>query len=150
MFARRFLTMLWLSSMLGSAGCTEQDKIQATNIQVVRKLNLYLNQHNWQAMNYCYADTVQRKDTSIQAYWSSKQACISRHRRLMAQYPDLRQRITQLYAAGGHHVMVEALAEGTTKSGQAFRQAYCIIYTVERQHITKEYHYESLFSATNF
>lgn len=122
--------------------CTEQEKTQATNIQVVRRLNTYLNQHNWKAMTYCYADTVQLKDTTRLPYAHSKEMCVSRHRRLWMLYPDLKQRITQLYAAGNHHVVMETILEGTTPSGILLRQAGCVIYTIERQRITKESSYQ--------
>jgi hypothetical protein len=147
MFSRRFLIALWLAAM-GSWGCTEQSKIQSANIQVVRKLNLYLNQHNWQAMHYCYADTVQRKDSSNShhTYLLTKGDCIGRYRLLQEQTPNFKQRITQLYASGGHHVVMETIIEGTTPSGTVLRQEGCIIYTIERQRITKEYRYESLLT----
>ena len=126
--------------------CTNNESTaQAANVQLVKEVHLLINQHNWKELSNLFADSVSLKEAigGSQIIRQSKQQYINNYRRMQQTFLQLSQHITQLYAAGTHHVIVEAVAEGKALNSVSLSRPSCTIFTIEHQKISREYTYHS-------
>ncbi|WP_084332269.1 nuclear transport factor 2 family protein [Runella limosa] len=126
--------------------CTnDESTAQAENIQLVKEVHLLINRHEWKELEKLFADSVSLKGATSgsQIIRQSKQRYINNCRKMHQTFPQLTQHITQLYAAGTHHVIVETMAEGMTTDSILLSRSSCTIFTIENQKISRKYTYYS-------
>lgn len=126
--------------------CTnDESAAQAANVQLVKEVHLLINQHNWKELSNLFADSVSLKEATggNQIIRQSKQQCINNYRKMQQTFPQLSQHITQLYAAGTHHVIAETIAEGMATDSIQLSRSSCTIFTIENQKISRKYTYYS-------
>lgn len=126
--------------------CTnDESTAQANNVQLVKEVHLLINQHDWKKLEKLFADSVSLKEATggSQIIRQSKQQYINNYRKMQHTFPQLSQHITQLYAAGTHHVIVETIAEGMATDSILFSRSSCTIFTIENQKISRKYTYYS-------
>ncbi len=138
----RFFSIL--SAGLICLSCThDKSTAQAANVQLVKEAHLLINQHNWKELTKLFADSISLKEATggSQIIRQSKQQYINRCRRMQKTFPQRSQHITQLYAAGMHHVIVEALSEEKALDSVQLSRPSCTIFTIENQKISRLYIY---------
>lgn len=131
--------------------CTNDESVaQAANVQLVKEVHLLINQHNWKELSNLFADSVSLKGATggSQITRQSKQQCINNYRKMQQTFPQLSQHITQLYAAGTHHVIVETIAEGMATDSILLSRSSCTIFTIENQKISRLYIYHPTYPLT--
>jgi hypothetical protein len=143
MFQKPLLTALCLA-LLG-AGCgtpSEQEttQAQAANAQLVKQWVAAFNQRNWATMATLYADSLSVKDPAFtnKTRTQSKQNYLNQYRTLQQAYPNATLRITQLYLAGTHQVIVETVALRTAPGSVPLSRPSCTIFTIEHGKISRQ------------
>ena len=56
-------------------------------------------------------------------------------------FPDIKDRIVNIYPSGDKHVVVEFISTGTAPDGTKFELPICTIFTIENGKITKDFTY---------
>lgn len=118
---------------------TDVERRQADNLRLTRALHAHLNRGDWSAVGRLCAETVRYRGRLTRfADVDESQVRFLAHLRstLFADRPGALE-IRQMYPANGHHVIVEG------QLGQApdTIRPFCLIYTIEDQHVTRLYAY---------
>lgn len=136
-----------LSTLLVGFGClsctSSESPAQASNVLLVKEANVLFNQHDWKELGKLFADSmcIKEPDNGTQIIKKSKQQQLNKLQTMHQTFPNLSRHITQLYASGNHHVIVEAITEGLAADSSQLSQSTCTIFTVENGKISREYTY---------
>lgn len=118
---------------------TDLERRQADNLRLTKTLHAHLNRGDWASIEGLCAPTVRyRGRLSRFAEVDEPPAQFLAHYRntLFADRPGALE-IRQMYPAGGYHVIVEGRVGQPPDSARPF----CLIYTIEDQHLTRLYAY---------
>ncbi|MCY7349580.1 MAG: nuclear transport factor 2 family protein [Cytophagaceae bacterium] len=118
---------------------SDLDRMQADNLRLTKTLHAHLNQRDWPAIGGLCAETVRYRGRLTQfAEVDEPKARFLTHYRtaLYADQPGAFE-VRQVYPAGGYHVIVE----GRVGQPPNTTRPFCLIYTIEDQHITRLYAY---------
>ena len=141
-------SLYFLISML--IACNNQKSTTMTTSENERLVNNYFehfNKHEWTKMANLYTETVEFKDPSLGhgIVKQTRQQIIDKYSDLNGTFPDLHDKVLQIYPSGDKHVIVEFLSTGTAPDGSKFELAICTIFTIENGMITKDYTYYDNF-----
>ena len=56
-------------------------------------------------------------------------------------FPDLHDKVIQIYPSGENHIIVEFVSTGTAPDNSKFELPICTIFTIENGLITKDFTY---------
>lgn len=149
MTLRRLISTL-LAGLVCLSCTNDESTAQADNVQLVKEVHLLINRHEWEELEKLFADSVSLKGATggSQIIRQSKQRYINNYRKMQQTFPQLSQHITQLYAAGTHHVIVETIAEGMATDSILLSRSSCTIFTIENQKISRLYIYHPTYPLT--
>ena len=123
-----------------------EDKVEAMQVQseqLVKAYFAHFNNHDWEKMAAMYADVAEFKDPSLGPgiVPQTRRQIIEKYAGLAAMFPDIKDRIVNIYPSGDKHVVVEFISTGTAPDGTKFELPICTIFTIENGKITKDFTY---------
>ena len=132
--------------VLISFSCNQQKpKIMETtaNEKLVKQYFEYFNNHDWTKLANMYIEYAEFKDPSlgIGIIKQTKKQIIDKYAELNGIFPDLNDKIIQIYPSGEKHVVVEFISSGTSPDNSKFELPICTIFTIENGLITKDFTY---------
>ncbi|MEO6819915.1 MAG: nuclear transport factor 2 family protein [Ginsengibacter sp.] len=131
-------------------GCNTQKSKTMTNTEnekLILQYFEYFNNHDWAKMAGMYIETVEFKDPSLGLgiVQQTRQQIITKYAELHQMFPDLNDKVLQIYPSGNNHVIVEFISSGTSPEGSKFELPICTIFTIENGMITKDFTYYDNF-----
>ena len=136
---------IFLSAMLIS--CNSADKLQAENKALIENYFKLFNSHNWKALSELYVENAEFKDPSFGngTVKQSKAEFVKKYTELNQVFPDLKDKVIQVYPSGDQHIIVEFVSTGTAPDQSKFELPISTIFTIENGKITKDYTYYDNF-----
>ncbi len=103
----------------------------------------HFNKHDWAAMAAMYAESAEFKDPTLGPgiVPQTRQQTIDKYAALNEIFPDLRDKVINIYPSGEKHVIVEFVSSGTAPDASTFELPICTIFTIENGLITKDFTY---------
>ena len=113
------------------------------NHKVVKQYFEYFNNHDWKKMSEMYTQTADFKDPSLGPgiVKQSRQQIQNKYAELNKIFPDLHDKVLQIYPSGEKHIIVEFVSTGTGADNSKFELSICTIFTIENGLITKDFTY---------
>lgn len=127
--------------------CNNQKQSQPVdttkNEKLVNQYFEYFNNHNWKKMSEMYIDTADFKDPSLGKgiVKQTRKETEDKYAKLNKVFPDLHDKIIQIYPSGEKHIVVEFISTGTAPDNSKFELPICTIFTIENGLITKDFTY---------
>jgi len=137
---------LWILILLSFvfAGCSDRKESALTeNEKLIRKYFDYFNRHDWKRMADMYSETAEFKDPGLGKgiIRQSRQQIVEKYTDLGQMFPDVKDKIIQIYTSGDHHVIVEFVSTGTAPDNTKFELPVCTVFTLEKGKIIKDFTY---------
>lgn len=113
------------------------------NEQVVATYFKHFNSHDWKKMAEMYSETADFKDPTLGKgiVKQSHKQIIDKYSELNSIFPDLRDKVIEVYPSGENHIIVEFVSSGTAADNSKFELPICTIFTIENGKITKDFTY---------
>lgn len=113
------------------------------NIAITKRLYDHFNKHEWRKMAALYSENAEFKDPSLGTtiVKQTHKQIIDKYTELNATFPDIHDKIIQIYPSGTNHVIVEFVSTGTAPDQSKFELPICTIFTIENGKITKDFTY---------
>lgn len=113
------------------------------NEQLIKQYFEHFNNHDWKKMSEMYTDTADFKDPSLGAgiVKQTRKQIADKYAELNATFPDLHDKVIQVYPSGDKHIIVEFVSSGTAPDNSKFELPICTIFTIENGLITKDFTY---------
>jgi ketosteroid isomerase-like protein len=121
----RKIAMLMVFFLIVSCNNQNQSKPMDTtkNEQLIKQYFEHFNNHDWKKMSEMYTDTADK------------------YAELNSAFPDLHDKVIQVYPSGDKHIIVEFVSSGTAPDNSKFELPICTIFTIENGLITKDFTY---------
>lgn len=113
------------------------------NEKLVKQYFEYFNNHDWKKMAEMYTETADFKDPSLGQgiVKQTRQQIQNKYEELNKIFPDLHDKVLQIYPSGEKHIIVEFVSTGTAPDNSKFELPICTIFTIENGLITKDFTY---------
>jgi ketosteroid isomerase-like protein len=124
--------------------CNDSKNVLATNNEkLVKQYFEHFNKHEWTKMANMYAEIADFKDPSLGQgiIKQTKQQTIDKYSELSKIFPDLHDKVIQIYPSGNNNIIVEFISSGTAPDNTKFELPICTILTIENGLITKDFTY---------
>lgn len=141
---KKLLTFFILTLLLGACNKQAEETVSsAENEKLVKQYFDYFNKHEWAKMANMYAENAEFKDPTLGQgiVKQTKQQIIEKYAALNGVFPDLTDKVVQIYVAGKNTVVVEFVSSGTAPDKSKFELPICTIFTIENGLITKDFTY---------
>ncbi len=132
--------------ILSLASCTEKNNNSEQvdkNNEIVKQYFEHFNNHNWPKMAEMYIERAEFKDPSLGEgiVKMTRAETIAKYSELNEIFPDVNDRIIQVYPSGNNNIIVEFVSSGTAPDNIKFELPICTIFTIENGKITKDFSY---------
>jgi hypothetical protein len=119
------------------------------NEKIIRQYFEYFNSHDWKKMAEMYTETADFKDPSLGKgiVKQTRKQTEDKYAELNEIFPDLHDKIIQIYPSGENHIVVEFISTGTAPDDSKLELPICTIFTIENGLITKDFTYFDNFQA---
>ncbi len=119
------------------------------NEKLVKVYFEYFNSHNWKKMSEMYIETADFKDPSFGKgiVKQTRKQTEDKYAELNKIFPDLHDKIVQIYPSGENHIVVEFVSTGTAPDNSKLELPICTVFTIENGLITKDFTYFDNFEA---
>lgn len=128
-----------------------QSKIIDTseNEKLVKQYFEYFNSHNWKKMAEMYTENADFKDPSLGKgiVKQTRKQTEDKYAELNKIFPDLHDKVIQIYPSGEKHIVVEFISTGTAPDNSKLELPICTVFTIENGLITKDFTYFDNFQA---
>jgi len=123
------------------------DKIQAENEMLIRNYFELFNKHQWKALSEMYVENAEFKDPSFGngIVKQSKTEFVKKYTELNQIFPDLKDKVLQVYPSGDKNIIVEFVSMGTAPDHSKFELPISTIFTIKNGKITKDFTYYDNF-----
>ena len=113
------------------------------NEKLVKQYFEYFNKHDWKKMSEMYVETADFKDPSLGQgiVKQTRKQIEDKYTELNQVFPDLQDKVIQIYPSGEKHIIVEFISTGTAPDNSKFEFPICTIFTIENGLITKDFSY---------
>jgi ketosteroid isomerase-like protein len=117
------------------------------NVELVKQYFAHFNNHDWEKMAELYIETAEFKDPSLGqgVVIQTREQTVQKYSELNEVFPDLNDKVIQIYPSGERHVIVEFVSSGTSPDGFQFELPICTIFTIESGKIIKDFTYYDNF-----
>jgi hypothetical protein len=119
----------WLSACCPVSEADRQNA-QAANLMLTRTLHSRLNQLDWTGLDSLFAPTVRYRGRLL---GEMDVEVLTQYRRMIQTGGSDTLVLRQIYPAGAYHVIVEGIK--TSRADTA--RSVCLIYTIEKQRISR-------------
>lgn len=126
--------------------CNNQNnksKATAANEKLVIQYFERFNKHEWTKMANMYSEISEFKDPSLGQgiVKQTRQQIIDKYSELNKVFPNLHDKVIQIYPSGDKHIIVEFVSSGTALDNSKFELPISTILTIENGMITKDFTY---------
>ncbi|MNX82311.1 SnoaL-like domain protein [compost metagenome] len=123
------------------------EKIQAENEKLIENYFKLFNEHKWKELSEFYVENAEFKDPSFgnEIVKQSKAEFVKKYTELNQVFPDLKDKVIQVYPSGEKNIIVEFVSTGTGPDQSKFELPISTIFTIENGKITKDYTYYDNF-----
>ncbi len=138
--------MILLIAAFALISCNNQNQKSMTTTDNEKLVNQYFehfNNHEWTKMANMYADTAEFKDPTLGQgiVKQTRQQIIEKYTELSEMFPDVKDKVIQIYPSGEKNLIVEFVSTGTAPDNSKFELPICTIFTIENGLITKDFSY---------
>lgn len=148
---RKLLTLMVAVFIVISCNHQNQPKVIDTskNEKIIKQYFEYFNSHNWKKMAEMYTETADFKDPSLGKgiVKQTRKQTEDKYVELNEIFPDLHDKVIQIYPSGENHIVVEFISTGTAPDNSKLELPICTIFTIENGLITKDFTYFDNFQA---
>ena len=148
---KKLLTIVVAVFMIISCNNQNQSKMVDTskNEKIVKQYFEYFNSHNWKKMSDMYTETADFKDPSLGKgiVKQSRKQTEDKYSELNQIFPDLHDKVIQIYPSGKNHIVVEFISTGTAPDNSRLELPICTVFMIENGLITKDFTYFDNFQA---
>ncbi len=139
---KHILILLFIAAALISCNSQKATKL-VDNEKLVQQYFEHFNKHEWTKMANMYTSTAEFKDPSLgkSIVKQTRQQIIDKYSELNKVFPDIHDKIIQIYTSGDKNVIVEFVSTGTAPDNTAFELPICTIFTIDNGLITKDFTY---------
>lgn len=125
----------------------ENTMAKSDNEELVKIYFEHFNRHEWKKMADMYSENAEFKDPSLGQgiVKQTRQQFIEKYSELSKIFPDLNDKVIQIYPSDDNHIIVEFVSSGTAPDGSKFELQICTIFTFENGIITKDFTYYDNF-----
>lgn len=125
----------------------ENTMAKSDNEELVKIYFEHFNRHEWKKMADMYSENAEFKDPSLGQgiVKQTRQQFIEKYSELSKIFPDLNDKVIQIYPSDDNHIIVEFVSSGTAPDGSKFELPICTIFTFENGIITKDFTYYDNF-----
>lgn len=142
---KKIILFLSVAFLIISCNNQNQSKLMETtkNEKLVKQYFEYFNKHDWKKMSEMYIETADFKDPSLGPgiVKQTRQQIEEKYAELNKVFPDLHDKVVQIYPSGEKHIIVEFISTGTAPDNSKFELPICTIFTIENGLITKDFTY---------
>lgn len=123
------------------------DKMQAKNEKLIDNYFKLFNEHKWKELSELYIENAEFKDPSFGngIVKQSKAEFLKKYTELNQIFPDLTDKVIQIYPSGDKNMIVEFVSTGTAPDQSKFELPISTIFTIENGKITKDFTYYDNF-----
>lgn len=116
---------------------------QFQNEKFVKTYFENFNNHNWEKMSNMYVENADFKDPTLgkTIVKQTKKQIIEKYSQLQKIFPDLNDKVINIYPSGENVVIVEFVSSGTALDNSKFELPICTIFTLENGLIVKDFTY---------
>jgi predicted SnoaL-like aldol condensation-catalyzing enzyme len=140
---KQTIVLLFAVFALISCKKAQQKPDSSENEKLVEQYYEHFNKHEWAKMAEMYVETADFKDPSLGQgiVKQTRQQTIDKYSELNKVFPDLHDKIIQVYPSGNKHIIVEFVSTGTGPDKSKFELPICTVFTIENGKITKDFTY---------
>ena len=92
-----------------------------------------------------YLNSFRVDEDRVEAEYEKSNQIVKKYTELAELFPDVKDKIVQIYPSGDKHIIVEFISSGTAPDGLKFELPICTIFTIEKGFITKDFTYYDNF-----
>jgi hypothetical protein len=148
---RKLFTIVIAVFILVSCNNQNQSNIidSSNNEKIVKQYFEYFNSHNWKKMAEMYTETADFKDPSFGKgiVKQTRKQTEDKYAELNKIFPDLHDKVIQIYPSGENHIVVEFVSTGKAPDNSKLELPICTIFTIENGLISKDFTYFDNFQA---
>ena len=137
------LSIIAIFTLISCNPKNQKNMTMTDNEKLVKQYFEHFNNHEWTKMANLYTEISDFKDPSlgIGIIKQTRQQIIEKYSELTKVFPDLHDKIIQIYPSGDEHIIVEFVSSGTAPDNSRFELPICTILTIENGLITKDFSY---------
>ena len=145
--------LIFLVTVCMFISCNNQNQLKpidtSKNEEIVKQYFEYFNSHNWKKMAEMYTESADFKDPSLGKgiVKQTRKQTEDKYAELNKIFPDLHDKVIQIYPSGENHVVVEFVSTGTAPDNSKLELPICTVFTIENGLITKDFTYFDNFQA---
>lgn len=145
--------LIFLVTVCMFISCNNQNQLKpidtSKNEEIVKQYFEYFNSHNWKKMAEMYTETADFKDPSLGKgiVKQTRKQTEDKYAELNKIFPDLHDKVIQIYPSGENHIVVEFVSTGTAPDNSKLELPICTVFTIENGLITKDFTYFDNFQA---
>lgn len=139
---KKLLSLLVVS--LATMSCKNQSNTAVSeNEKIVKQYFEYFNKHDWTKMANMYAKNSEFKDPTLGSgiVKQTRLQIIEKYSGLCQMFPNITDKIINVYPSGEKHIIVEFISTGTAEDHSQFELPICTIFTIENGQIIKDFSY---------
>lgn len=141
----KYLNTLFIAflALIACNNPTQKSMATTDNEKFVKQYFEHFNNHDWTKMANMYAEVAEFKDPTLGPgiVKQTRQQIIEKYTALNQIFPDVNDKIIQIYPSGEKHIIVEFVSSGTAPDNSKFELPICTIFTIENGIITKDFTY---------
>ena len=113
------------------------------NTELIKQYFTHFNNHDWEKMANMYSEPAAFKDSSFgpEVVTQTRVQTIEKYQEMSEMFPDLHDKVLQMYPSGDKYLIVEFVSSGTAPDGSSFELPICTIFTIEGGLIAKDFTY---------
>lgn len=145
----KFISVLFFCLIIvACSNCDSKDNPE--NQQLIQHYFKLFNEHKWPELSEMYAENAEFKDPSFgtKTMKQTKKDFVKKYAELNQIFPDLKDKVINIYPSGDKNVIVEFVSTGTAPDQSKFELPICTIFTIENGKITKDFTYYDNFDET--
>lgn len=139
---KKLLPLFFISFLLFSCNTVSENKI-SENEKLINNYFELFNKHQWEDLSNLYIDNAEFKDPTLGtgAVKQTKKDFVKKYSELNQLFPDLNDKIIQIYPSGENDIIVEFISTGSGPGNSKFELPICTIFTIKNGKITKDFTY---------
>ncbi|SHK66595.1 nuclear transport factor 2 family protein [Chryseobacterium polytrichastri] len=139
---KKLFPIFFISFLLLSCNTVSEKNISENEKLITNYFELF-NKHQWENLSNLYIDNAEFKDPSLGTgiVKQTKKDFVKKYSELNQLFPDLKDKIIQIYPSGENNIIVEFISTGSGPGNSKFELPICTIFTIENGKITKDFTY---------
>lgn len=145
---KKISLLLFALFALNSCNQTDNKMNSTANEKLVSQYFEHFNKHEWTKLSEMYVENAEFKDPSLGLGITkqTRQQFVKKYGELQNIFPNLKDRVLQVYPSGEKNIIVEFVSTGTAEDESEFELPICTIFTIENGKITKDFTYYDNFN----